>query len=171
MKTILTIEQDFSSYDSFYMFKEDINYLVSELNIFCEIKNNSFDNFIEDEKRYFSHKKDYKNKVVVDAVGYSQCEWQTYVIYFNENEIKTSEEKLNFQYLQKKLKKSFTHFNDYFCTLIERTEINGKIFNSEPFDTAFFSIRHIEFPEDSEIIKEYNSIYGKNYDKVIVKNL
>ena len=41
--------------------------------------------------------------------------------------IKTNKLESYFTCLTNELKKSFTHFNDYFCELFERTKINGKM--------------------------------------------
>lgn len=164
MKTIIRITKDNFSTLSYDMWKEDINYLVNEIDLICKVKNDRFNNIVEDEKNYLGEISDYKNKSIVDAIGYSQSEWQTYILYHN---LKEDDNLLN--QLIEQLKKSFTHFNDYFVEKFEQEEINGKKFNSEPFDYTSFCINHIEFPEKNDVLKEYNEIYGIDYDKVIIE--
>ena len=164
MKTIIKIEIDYNSNLSHDYFIDEINYLVNEIDIFCEIKNNKYINIIEREKRYNSDKKDYKNKIIIDAIGYCQSEWQTYILYHNlEQDNKELIELCN------ELKKTFTHFNDYQVTKYNQIEIDGNIFNSEAIDYTSFSIRYIEFPDKKDIISEYNSIYGIDYDEYIIE--
>ena len=169
MKTILTIREDVYSDQAYREFIEDINYLVNELNVFCEIKNNSKINIVEDEKRYLSSKDDYSDSVVINAVGYSQSEWQKYTIYYNECELNTPKKRSYFDSLIDQLRKSFTHFNDYSCELSSQTTIDGVEFYSAPFDFTTLSIRSIEFPSESEIVEIYNNTYGENYDEIVVE--
>ena len=163
MKTIIEINKDYQSNLSYDIFKEEINYLVNEIDVFCEVKNDKYTNIVEEEKNYLGYKEDYKNKTIVNAIGYSQGEWQEYILYHNLDEnndiLKT---------LIEELKKSFTHFNDYIVEKYEQEEINGKKFNSDTFDYTSFYIRHIEFPKKEDILKEYLEIYGKDYDEVII---
>ena len=51
------------------MFIEDINHLVNELNVYCEIKNKDYTNIVEQQKRYISNIEDYKNSIVIEATG------------------------------------------------------------------------------------------------------
>jgi len=67
------------------------------------------------------------------------------------------------------LKKTFTHNNDYIVEKFEREYFNGKKFDSDPHYYTSFCIRHIEFPEEEDILKEYISIYGEDYDEVIIE--
>jgi len=164
MKTVLRITKDYYSSLSYEDFREEINYLVNELNIFCEIKNNNYINIIEEQKNYSSSIEEYKNKISISAIGYCQSEWQEYTLYYNETELNTPQMKMYFSSLLDQLQKSFTHFNDYFCEKYERTEIDGKTFNSEPFDYTSFYIRYIEFPSKEDIIEEYMAIYGEDFD-------
>tara|TARA_R110000850_G_scaffold276690_1_gene419693 strand:- start:139 stop:654 length:516 start_codon:yes stop_codon:yes gene_type:complete len=170
MKTIIEISNDYNS-DFCYQTKvEDINYLVNELDVFCELRNTNYINIIEQEKRYNSEKEDYKNKIIVNAKGYSQYDWQDYVLYYNEKELKTPKDRMYFSNLVKHLEREFTHQNDYIVKKYEQTEIDGKIFNSEPYDYTCFYIDDIEFPNNEDIIKEYIGLYGEDFDKFIIEN-
>ena len=160
METILKITQDCSSNLSYQYFIDEINYLVNNIDIFCEIKNDKFYNIVEREKNYHSSKEQYENKTVVESIGYSQRDWQTYVLYHN---LKQNNKDLIC--LCNELKKSFTHFNDYNAGIIKRTEIGGILYESENIDSFSFCIRYIEFPDKKDILQAYNNEYGINYDK------
>ena len=164
MKTIIRITNDYNGTLSYDNFKEDINYLVNEMDIFCEVKNNNLNNIVEDEKNYAGNKDDYSKQTIVNATGYSQNEWETYVLYHN-----LEEDDRNLISLVKQLKRSFTHFNDYQVEKFERTTIDGKDFDSEPHDYTCLCIDFIEFPEKEDIIKEYNEIYGVDYEEYIIE--
>ena len=170
MKTIIKITKDYNSDLAYQSKVDDINMIVNEINVLCETKNNSYINLIEQEQRYSSEKEDYKNKIIIEAKGYSQSEWQTYTLYYNEKELKTPQNRMYFSDLIQNLERSFTHENDYSVEKYEQTEINGVLFNSEPHDYTSFSIVHTEFPEDNDIIKEYKSIYGIDYDTYLIDN-
>lgn len=170
MKTIIEISNDYNS-DFCYQTKvEDINYLVNELDVFCELRNTNYINIIEQEKRYNSEKEDYKNKIIINAKGYSQSEWQDYILYYNENELSTPQKRMEFSNLVKHLEREFTHQNDYITKKYEQTKIDGKIFNSEPYDYTCFYIDDIEFPNNEDIIKEYIGLYGEYFDKFIIED-
>tara|TARA_R110002153_G_C12989937_1_gene463779 strand:- start:35 stop:550 length:516 start_codon:yes stop_codon:yes gene_type:complete len=170
MKTIIEISNDYNS-DFCYQTKvEDVNYLVSELDVFCELRNSNYINIIEQEKIYNSEKQDYKNKIIINAKGYSQSEWQDYILYYNENELSTPQKRMEFSCLVKHLERTFTHQNDYIVTKYEQTEIDGKIFNSEPFDYTNFCIDYIEFPNNEDIINEYIALYGEDFDEFIIED-
>ena len=168
LKTIVRISNDFFGNTSDTFKVEDINYLVNEINVFCETKNRNFRNIIEEEKRYHSEKEDYKNKIIVNAKGYSQGDWQDYILYYNEKELKTPKDRMYFSDIVKHLERTFTHQNDYIAEKFERTEINGKIFNSDPYDYTSFCVNNTEFPQEKEIIDEYISIYGKDFNQCII---
>ena len=170
MKTIIKISKEYYSDLAYQTKVDDINMIANEINVLCETKNNSYINLIEQEKRYSSEKEDYKNKIIIEAIGYCQSEWQTYTLYYNEKELKTPMHKMYFSDLIQHLERSFTHNNDYSVEKYEQTKIDGKIFNAEPHDYTSFSIVHTEFPDDNDIIKEYKSIYGKDYDTYIIDN-
>ena len=169
MKTILRITKDDFSELSYDLFIEDINYLVNELNLFCEIRNNKFNNIVEDNKRYLSSQSEYKDKLIVEARGYSQSDWQEYTLYYNESELKTSQQKNYFESLVTQLERSFTHFNDYSCELFEREEIDGKVFDADPHDWTTFCIDDIEFPDEEDVKQRHNEIYGENHDEIIIE--
>ena len=159
METILKIKQDFNGDLSYQYFTDEINYLVNEIDVYCEIKNNEFINIVEKEKNYNSSKEQYKNKTIVEASGYSQGDWQTYVLYHNLDQTN-----IDLIYLCDELKKTFTHFNDYTAEIIKRTEIDGILYESESIDNFWFCIRCVEFPDQNDILEAYNDIYGINYD-------
>jgi len=169
LKTIVKISNDYGFSFAYESKVEDINYLVNEINVFCEIKNHNYTNIVEQEKRYHREKYEYKNKIIVNAKGYSQSDWQDYVLYFNEEEITTPQDKTCFNNLVTHLERTFTHQNDYVAESFDQIEINGKIFKSDPYNRSHFCINHIEFPSDEEILNEFTSIYGNDYYKCIVK--
>ena len=170
MKTIIKITNDYNSDLSYQSKVDDINMIANEINVLCKTKNDKFINLIEQEKRYSSEKEDYKNKIIIEAKGYCQSEWQTYILYYNEKELKTPQHKMYLSDLIQHLERSFTHNNDYSVEKYEQTEIDGKVFNAEPNDYTSFSIVHTEFPEDNDIIEEYNAIYGIDYDTYLINN-
>jgi flagellin-like hook-associated protein FlgL len=156
MKTVIEITNDYYSNNSYDYYKEELQELYSQIDVLVTVANNDYNNLLESDK----DKEDYKHTLQVDAKGYSQSEWQTYTIYYNDNE--------DLEYLVSLLEKSFTHFNDYIVSKFESQEINGKEFSAEPHDYTNFSISNIEFPEKEDVLKAYTDMYGKDYDKVIV---
>ena len=90
-------------------------------------------------------------------------------MYYNEKDLNTPRLRMYFSSLVEDLERTFTHFNDFFVEKFEQTEINGKKFNAEPHDNAKFCISHTEFPDKEEIIKEYNEIYGEDYDEFLIE--
>ena len=167
MKTLLKISKDNFSNLSYDMFIEDVNYLVNELNVHCEVKNNNYINIVEQQKRYVSNSDEYNNHVVIEARGYSQSEWQTYILYYNEDELNTPMHKSYFESLIKQLERSFTHFNEYYCEKFEYIESNGKQYiENESFDSTCFCIDNIEFPSEEDVKQEYIGIYGIDYDTI-----
>ena len=165
MKTIIRITTDYNSDLSNNYFKDEVNYLVNEVvNCYCEVKNEKYINIVEEEKNYISSKEDFKNKTIIESTGYSQSDWQTYVLYHD-----LDENNEDLKRLIKELERSFTHFNDYAVEKFEQETINNKPFNSEPFDYTEFSIRHIEFPKKEDVLKEYIEIYGKDFDEAIIE--
>ena len=170
MKTIIKISKDYYSDLAYQSKVDDINTIVNEIDVLCEIKNDKFINLIEQEQRYSSEKEDYTNKIIIEAKGYSQSDWQTYSLYYNEKELKTPQHRMYLRDLIQHLERSFTHNNDYFVEKYEQTKINGVVFNAEPHDHTSFSIAHTEFPENNDIIEEYRSIYGADYDTHIIDN-
>jgi hypothetical protein len=164
MKTVIRISNDYLSNDAYNNHVEEIDTLVNEhINCHCEVANKTFHNLVEEQKRYATTKDEFKNKTIVDAIGYSQGDWQQYTIYHN-----LEEDSKELCWLIDELKKSFTHMNDYVVEKFEREEINGKNFDAEPHDYTSFSIRDIEFPEKNDILERYNYIYGIDYDEVIL---
>ena len=163
MKTKTEIEINIDNFGSlsYEYFKEAINELVNEMDLLCEVKNDKFINIVEDEKRYHSNKEDYKNTFTVSAKGYSQSDWQEYIIYTNEDE-----ESNNMVVLREHLKKSFTHFNDYSVNKYDIKTIEGEENRGEAYDYTTFCINYIDFPTNEEIEREYLAIYGKDYDSI-----
>ena len=169
MKTILRITNDIYSTLSYDMFIEDITYLVNELNLFCKIANNSMVNNVEDKKLYLSSESEYTDKLIVEAKGYSQGDWQEFTLYYNEADLKDKQKKAYFESLVTQLERSFTHFNDYSCELFEREEIDGKVFDADPHDWTTFCIDDIEFPDEEDVKQRHNEIYGVNHDEIIIE--
>jgi len=165
MRTVIRITTDYQNDGAYRDFLDEIDYLVNdEVNCFCEIANNTFRNVVEDRKRYAATKDEFKNTTVVDATGYSQGDWQRYTIH---HDLEQDDKRL--EWLVNELKKSFTHMNDYIVEKFEREEINGKNFDAEPHDYAYFSIRHTEFPDKDDVLEEYHAIYGVDYDECIIE--
>lgn len=154
MKTIIKIQNDYYNNLSFDYWKE--TFTETDKEFYIEISNKNF--MLPCENKH--NKEDFKNSKTIEATGYSQSEWQTYKIYFNG--------KLP-EYIETALKRTFTHKNNYFVEKYEQTEINGKIFESEMLECTSFCVDHIEFPTKEEIEKEYLSIYGKDFDKIIIE--
>ena len=165
METKIKIEitKDHHSDNSYRNYIDNLNYVVSEIDCFCEITNNNYINIIEQEKRYNSNKDDYKNYFIVEAIGYSQGDWQRYKVYYNKDS-NNIEQKNNIKDLKKLLSQSFTHKNDYSVTKKEIITIKNKEYETI-IDCTGFCIDHIEFPDEKDIITEYNSIYGIDYDE------
>lgn len=159
MKTIVRITNDYNSGISHDYFMDDIAYHVNELNIFCDIENSNFINIVEQHKSYIDSKEDYKNKTIVKAIGYSQSDWQEYVIYHNYKSNELDD-------LIKVLKKTFTHKNDYIVEKFYRTVINGKTFDSEIEDCISFSVNNIEFPDKEDIKKAYISSEVSDFNEI-----
>jgi len=167
MKTLLTIERDNFTDHSYNIFIEDIDHLVNELNVYCEVKNKNYINIVELQKRYTSNIDDYKNSIVIEATGYSQGDWQTYILHYNLNELETPTQKTYLESLVNKLKRSFTHFNDYHCEKYEYIEIDGKRYvATESFESIGFAIDNIEFPNEEDVKQEYISMYGIDFDTI-----
>ena len=164
--TLITIENDYHSTTANDFWKEDINYLVNELNLCCEIKNSNYINIVEQEQRYSSNKEDYKNSIHVEAKGYSQGDWQNYVVYYNEKELKTPQQRTYFSSLLKQLEKTFTHKNNYQVGKCIVVTIDGEEYKGEDYDYTTFCIDHVEFPEEEDIKEAYISIYSKDFDKI-----
>jgi len=165
MKTIIKITNDYNAQLSWESRNEDINYIVNEeVKCFCEVRNDRLINIVEQEKNYFSAKEEYKNRTVIEATGYSQGDWQTYVLYHN-----LDDDNKHIIDLVDLLEKSFTHLNDYWVEKFEQTEIDGKKFNAEPHDHTSFCIRHIEFPDKEDVLKGYIEIYGEDFDEYIIE--
>ena len=133
---------------------EDINNLVSELDIYCTIKNNNFHNIVQG-----GEDQDWDKSITVSAKGYSQGEWQDYTIYYNNDTKELSQ-------LVEQLKKTFTHKNDYSVNKYEVVKVGKREYTSEAYDYTAFTITNIEFPDKEDIITEYQSIYGKDYDRL-----
>ena len=165
MKTIIRITEDVYSEGSYNEHVDEINYLVNnEIEVDCKISNDRFLNQVEEQKNYNTNREDFKNKTTFTAIGYVQGDWQEFTLYHNE-----PDDSVALQRLVDELKKSFTHFNDYTVEKFERTEIDGKVFNSDPYDYTNFSIRHIEFPDEDDIKEAYLEIYGKDYDEIEIE--
>ena len=159
MKTIIEITNDYNSTNSYDLYKENLQELTKDMDIYVTIENNLYINPITEN---YGEVENFDYKLIVSAKGYSQSDWQVYNIYHNNKEDESLE------YLIELLERSFTHFNDYFVSKFDRQEINSKDFNAEPHDYTSFSITDIEFPSEEDVIKTYNDIYGKDYDEVIV---
>lgn len=165
MKTVIRISRDHHGDGAYRCFVDEINYLVNEeVNCYCEVADNSFINIVEQEKNYATSEGEFANKTIVDAIGYYQGEWQRYTIHHNLEQDNDALHRLVCE-----LRKSFTHMNSYIVEKFERTEINGKNFDAEPHDYTTFSIRHIEFPDEQDVLVEYTDIYGVDYDECIIE--
>lgn len=162
MKTVIRITENVMSNEAYINWREDIDYIVAEIDVDCRISNHRLNNPIgTDDSPLFKH------TTIVEARGYSQSDWQTYTLRHRGLE---SEKEL-IDELIALLKKTFTHKNNYFVEKFERTETDGKVFNSKPHDFTSFAITDIEFPNVEDIINVYINIYGEDYDEVEVYNI
>ena len=154
MKTIIKIKRDYRSGLSFDYWREI--FTETETEFYIEIKNTNF--MLPCENK---HNKEYfENSKKINAIGYSQSDWQMYKIYFNG---------ILPEYIETALKHTFTHRNDYFAEKYEQTEIDGKIFKSEILDCTSFCINCIEFPEEEDIEQAYIEINGKDFDEIKIQ--
>tara|TARA_R110000772_G_scaffold268686_3_gene397520 strand:+ start:5521 stop:6036 length:516 start_codon:yes stop_codon:yes gene_type:complete len=169
MKNIVKITRDYDSNLSDHLYNEDLNCLVNELNVFCEVGNNDFFNIVEKEKNYQSERSEYKNKISIKAIGYSQSEWQKFTLYYNESELKTPKQRMYFSSLVQSLERLFTYRSDYLAELYQQTEINGKKFNSDIQETYCFCVNDVEFPTDANIIENYISSNGNDFDSYTIE--
>tara|TARA_R110002096_G_scaffold319882_1_gene514039 strand:- start:586 stop:1101 length:516 start_codon:yes stop_codon:yes gene_type:complete len=166
--TTLNISTCYDSQDAWSNYVDNINYLVNKLDVHCEISNTRLINIIEDEQSYLTDKYNYENSTIIKSKGYSKGDWQEYKLYYNNLESKG--DRALFDDLIKLLKRSFTHFNDYYFELIECIEIEGKEYeNTEPIEVGGFFIDWIEFPEDENILEAFNDNFGIRFDKVNIK--
>ena len=168
MKTLVRISEDNYSDQAYQDWKETIRYLVNELDLKIEASNNQYFNTPQKLQRYEPREK-YGSKEVIEAIGYSKGKWQRWTIHYNKSELDTKEKKALFSQLVEELQKTFTHQHSYFVEKFEYVEVDGKKFVEESsFDCTCFSIRHTEFPENQDIIKEYLAIYGEDFDLIEV---
>ena len=164
MKTLVRITEDFDTSIAWEMKTEDINYLVNELDVYCDISNDNYLNLVEQEKRYYSEKEDYSNSVTIEAKGYSQGDWQEYTLYYNEGDFDTLQQRAYFDSLIEHLKRTFTHQSQFNVEKIEVIIKDDKTFYSEPFDHTSLCIDYIEFPEEDDIKEAYINMFGEDYD-------
>jgi hypothetical protein len=166
--TILNISTCYDSQDAWSNYVENINYIVNKLDVHCEISNTRFINIIEDEQSYLTDINDYENSIIIKSKGYSKGDWQEYILYYDNLESK--KDRALFDDLIKLLKRSFTHFNDYYFELIKCIEIEGKeYYSTEPIEGGSFFIDWIEFPKDEDILEAFNDNFGMRFDKVNIK--
>lgn len=174
MTIIYSIEQDFISQNAWYMYLEDVQNLYKyELGekVFITHENRSLaglgiaelDSNVEEEQL-----EEYDSKTIVTAKGYSQGDWEEYTLYYNEAEL--SEQELEtLEILKVELSKLYTHKNDYSVTALEVREIDGKQW-STPYEVenGLFSITHVEFPEDEDIVQAFKEVEQPEGDYKIV---
>jgi len=161
-KTILEVYNDYDFNLSHADYKENINNLASELDIIIFNENNRLDNIISDlqkTKYCTNHKDSYKNSITINCVGYSQSDWDTYTIYYNDmtNDLK---------YFCKLLKRLFTHKNDY---LIKEIELLDSGY-SKVINTHSIMINYIEFPTNKDITETIKHYGIGHYDEIIFNN-
>ena len=162
MKTVIRISTDYNGDCSLRERNDNIYNLVNDcIEVHCEISNTRMVNIIEGVKNYSTNKEDFKNVTHVIASGYVQGDYQEYKLYHNQPEGDN-----DLRLLVEELEKTFTHYNDYVVEKFEREEINGKNFDADPHDYTAFCVRHIEFPDKEDVLKEYIAIYGEDYDEV-----
>lgn len=158
--TKVVIKKDYNTNLCYDIWNEDISYLLTKLDLCCEIKNNSFVNIIEELQTTKNYSNNYKDNLIVNAVGYSQSDWQKYTIYYNKDDVNKS----YLKQLIKLLEKSFTHLNDYIAYVDELVTIDNKTYSSESTEYLGFCVNQIEFPQSENIIKEFKEQYGIEYD-------
>jgi hypothetical protein len=153
MKKILNVKNDYDSGNSFEFYKEDLLNLFNELDVYVENTNTDFYSVFKNK----NNKDSYKNKITVECKGYSQSDWDRYVIYYNAiND--------NIKLLAKELKKLFTHKNDYVIKEIEMLNSG----HSKIIEHHYFSIMNVEFPEKEDIENAIQDQLNLNYDELII---
>jgi len=158
--TKVVIKEDYNSDLCYDIMNENICYLLTELDLYCEIKNNSFVNIIEELQTSKNYNNNYKDKKIVNAIGYSQSDWQEYTLYYNKDNVNKS----YLKQLIKLLEKSFTHLNNYIAYVNELVTIDNKTYSSETTECFGFCVNKIEFPESENIIKEFDEQFDIKYD-------
>lgn len=156
----LTIENDYNSNLSHQLKTESIQNLLTELDLFCEVSNHNFYNIIKELQPNKTYKDDYKDSLIVNAKGYYQGDWQEYKIFYNKKD--TNIKTLNC--LVDELEKSFTHEHDYIAKVNELIIINDKTYIGNNAEYYSFYINDIEFPNQNDVLNEFNYIYGIKYD-------
>ena len=161
-KIKVTINNDYDSDLAYNIRNEDIRYLLTELDIYCEVSNNSFINIVQELQTTITYncKSDYKDKLIVNATGYSQGDWQEYILYYNKKETN----KGYLKQLVNLLEKSFTHQNNYIAYTNELVEIENKFYSGENTECFGFCVNEIEFPKSENVIKEFKDQFGIEYD-------
>lgn len=155
-KTLVKIVNDYNSDGAYQYWKEYLNELCNDNDFFVEIHNNR--NYINPVNNLCNKG---VNSIEVDAIGYSQSDWQKYTIYYNDDKNNVLE------IIVSLLEKTFTHKNDYLAYKYEYTEVNGKIFVSPDFyDCEGFFITNTEFPNVNDVLNDYNALHYGDYDKI-----
>jgi hypothetical protein len=162
INTKVVIKKDYNSNLSYDIRNQNIGYLLTELDLYCEIKNNSFVNIIKELQATNAYNNNYTDKLIINAVGYSQSDWQEYTLHYNKDEIN----KAYLKQLIKLLKKSFTHLNDYIAYVNELVTVDNKTYSSVNTECFGFCVNQTEFPESESIIKEFNEQFGIKYDTI-----
>ena len=160
MKTIIKVKPDYDSSLAWELYKEFLQTISEDQDIHVTNKNSDFLNVLPIEitgKGYRADKPDYKNQLTIECRGYSQGDWDTYTIYYNEL---TDDIKL----LAEELKKIFTHKNEYYLQEIEELESG----HSKVIDTYGLVISNVEFPDKEDIEKEIKEQYNLKYDELII---
>tara|TARA_R110002072_G_scaffold264865_1_gene423786 strand:- start:10 stop:537 length:528 start_codon:yes stop_codon:yes gene_type:complete len=165
----LNISNDYDSSSAWDIYIEQIKYIVNELDVHCEIRNKKLINIVEQEQKYNTDINEYDNKIIIETIGYSQSEWQAYELYYNY--FQSKEQKALFDGLVVLLKRSFTHFNNYYFELIESIIVEGKEYeNNKYIENGGFFIDWIEFPNNDDILDAFKDEFELNYDKYIIKD-
>tara|TARA_R110000744_G_scaffold2511_1_gene10019 strand:- start:234 stop:737 length:504 start_codon:yes stop_codon:yes gene_type:complete len=158
-RVVVEISNDIMGCDSWDMYKEDIKCLAEDLDISVNNGNIKMENILKQKENIGGN---YSNHIIVDCIGYSQGDWDSYAISYNiENQKEVDE-------IVKELKKLFTHKNDYCVNKYDVITIDGEEFKGEVYDYTWFSIMHIEFPSEKEVINYYSENYGKDYNEIII---
>lgn len=152
MKTVVTITHSEYNNEAYEIWSEAVSYYLQELNIHVERKNLRY---TLPHYTNMTLNQPYKS-IELGATGYSQSDWQSYIIYYEIGE----EKKPEFKWLIEELRKTFTHKNQYVVSVTQETKIDGKLFKSETLEIDSIVINDIEFPDGDDVRNAYENHIG-----------
>ena len=143
-KTIeLRVSNDYDSGFAYEMYREQLMELSKDLDISVYNTNRGMSNILPNKK---IDTDGYVQSIIVKCQGYSQSEWDEYIIHYN---VMTADLSM----LIEDLEKLFTHKNDYIVREVEILDSGHEL----GLDTHVININHIEFPTKCDITREINN--------------